>query len=85
MYFNANLFMNFILTFKGKKCIIDKLFYNFFSRVTERANPYFVLQQRKGYGTKGLTSLFVGTMDSVFDTKVSKILIISEVILLAEF
>ena len=40
-------------------------------RATERANPYFVLQRRKGHGTKGLSALFVGTLDSVFDTKVS--------------
>ncbi|KAF8773507.1 TBC1 domain family member 9 like protein [Argiope bruennichi] len=37
--------------------------------VVEHANPFFILQQRKGYGTKGLASLFVGTFDSVFDTK----------------
>ncbi|XP_055949713.1 TBC1 domain family member 9-like [Argiope bruennichi] len=37
--------------------------------VVEHANPFFILQQRKGYGTKGLASLFVGTFDSVFDSK----------------
>lgn len=37
--------------------------------MTERANPYFVLQQRKGRGTKGLVSKLVGTLDNVLDTK----------------
>lgn len=39
-------------------------------RVTERANPYFVLQRRKGYGGGGLTGLLVGTLDTVMDSKV---------------
>ena len=39
-------------------------------RVTERANPYFVLQRRKGHGGGGLTSLLIGTLDNVLDTKV---------------
>ncbi|XP_003708177.1 TBC1 domain family member 8/9 [Megachile rotundata] len=38
--------------------------------VTEQATVYFVLQRRKGHGkTKGLTSIIVGTLDSVLDTK----------------
>lgn len=43
-------------------------------RVTERANPYFVLQRRKGHGGGGLTSLLIGTLDNVLDTKVGVIL-----------
>lgn len=38
--------------------------------MTERANPYFVLQRRKGHGGGGLTSLLIGTLDNVLDTKV---------------
>nr|XP_006825194.1 PREDICTED: TBC1 domain family member 9-like [Saccoglossus kowalevskii] len=37
--------------------------------VTERANPFFLLQRRKGHGGGGLTSLLVGTIDTVLDTK----------------
>ncbi|XP_070566267.1 TBC1 domain family member 9-like isoform X3 [Ptychodera flava] len=37
--------------------------------VTERANPFFVLQRRKGHGGGGLASLLVGTIDTVLDTK----------------
>ncbi|KAK9700703.1 Rab-GTPase-TBC domain [Popillia japonica] len=37
---------------------------------TEHSSKYFVLQRRKGHGkSKGLSSLLVGTMDSIFDTK----------------
>nr|XP_023016263.1 TBC1 domain family member 9 [Leptinotarsa decemlineata]XP_023016265.1 TBC1 domain family member 9 [Leptinotarsa decemlineata] len=37
---------------------------------TEKSSIYFVLQHRKGHGNiKGLSSLLVGTMDSIFDTK----------------
>ncbi|CAG2220459.1 TBC1D8_9 [Mytilus edulis] len=38
-------------------------------RVTERANPFFILQRRKGYGGGGLTGLLVGTIDTVLDNK----------------
>ncbi|XP_058791505.1 TBC1 domain family member 9 isoform X2 [Phymastichus coffea] len=38
--------------------------------ITEEATTYFVRQRRKGHGKiKGLTSILVGTLDSVFDTK----------------
>lgn len=36
---------------------------------TDRANPFFVLQRRKGYGGGGLTGLLVGTLDTVLDNK----------------
>lgn len=36
---------------------------------TERANQNFIMQRRKGRGTRGLSSLLVGTLDSVLDTK----------------
>ncbi|XP_041049022.1 TBC1 domain family member 9B-like isoform X2 [Carcharodon carcharias] len=37
--------------------------------VTERANPFFVLQRRKGHGRGGgLTGLLVGTLDVVLDS-----------------
>ncbi|XP_056625377.1 TBC1 domain family member 9B isoform X1 [Triplophysa dalaica] len=37
--------------------------------VSERANPYFILQRRKGHGRGGgITGLLVGTMDVVLDS-----------------
>jgi len=43
------------------------------SRSTDRANPYFALQRRRGHDEAhgGFTSLFVATLDSVLDSKVS--------------
>lgn len=37
--------------------------------VTERANMHFILQRRKGRNTRGLSSLVVGTIDAVRETK----------------
>lgn len=40
------------------------------SDATEVSSKYFVLQRRRGHGeSRGLSSLLVGTFDSVFDTK----------------
>ncbi|XP_054270034.1 TBC1 domain family member 9 isoform X2 [Macrosteles quadrilineatus] len=50
---------------KPKEVLIANAFWT-----TEQASLYFVLQRRKGHGkTSSITSLFVGTIDSVFDTK----------------
>ena len=40
-------------------------------RATEQANPYFVLQKRKGLGG-GFAGLLVGTFDTVLDSRVTK-------------
>lgn len=41
-----------------------------FCRVTESANKYFLKQRRLGYGrSTGLSSVLVGTWDSMFDTR----------------
>ncbi|UJR21588.1 hypothetical protein I4U23_024670 [Adineta vaga] len=41
---------------------------------TDRANPYFSLQRRRGHDEKyaGLTSMLVATLDSVFDSKTNR-------------
>ena len=41
-------------------------------RSTDRANPYFALQRRRGHDEErsGFASLFVATLDSVLDSKV---------------
>ena len=44
-------------------------------RVTERANPFFILQHRKGHGGGGITGLLVGTLDTVLDNKVNMIIL----------
>uniref|UniRef100_A0A3B4BH57 Uncharacterized protein n=1 Tax=Periophthalmus magnuspinnatus TaxID=409849 RepID=A0A3B4BH57_9GOBI len=37
--------------------------------VSERANPFFILQRRKGHGRGGgLSGLLVGTLDVVLDS-----------------
>jgi len=36
---------------------------------TERANPFFSLQRRKGHGGGGFTSILIGTLDNVLDNK----------------
>ena len=44
------------------------------SRETERANPYFSLQKRRGHGGGGgFASLLLGTLDNVLDNKVMMI------------
>ena len=44
--------------------------YLFVVRVNERSNNFFTLQRRRGHGSTGLTSLFIGTIDNVLDSKV---------------
>ena len=43
-------------------------------RETERANPFFSLQRRKGHGGGGFASMLIGTLDNVLDNKVIAIL-----------
>ncbi|RDD38887.1 TBC1 domain family member 9 [Trichoplax sp. H2] len=37
--------------------------------VNERSNHFFTLQRRRGHGSTGLASLFIGTIDNVLDSK----------------
>ena len=37
--------------------------------MTERANPFFLLQRRKGRRGGGLAGLLVGTLDTVLDNR----------------
>lgn len=39
------------------------------NEITDKTSKFFVLQRRRGHDTKGFSSLLVGTLDSVFDTK----------------
>lgn len=39
------------------------------NEITDKTSKFFVLQRRRGHESKGLSSLLVGTLDSVFDTK----------------
>lgn len=39
------------------------------NELTDKTSKFFVLQRRRGHESKGLSSLLVGTLDSVFDTK----------------
>lgn len=43
---------------------------SFAIRVNERSNAFFTLQRRRGHGSSGLASLFIGTIDNVLDSKV---------------
>lgn len=36
---------------------------------TERADGYFIMQRRKGHGSKGLSSILIGTIDSVLESR----------------
>lgn len=44
---------------------------NWMFRATEKSSIYFVLQRRRGHGkgNRSLSGFFVGTIDSIFDTK----------------
>lgn len=51
-------------------CIILHLFTCRVNETTANKSAFFVLQRRRGHGEpRGLSSIFVGTLDSVFDTK----------------
>ena len=53
------------------KSFSQQVVFLYFHRETERANPFFTLQKRKGHGGGGgFASLLLGTLDNVLDNKV---------------
>lgn len=61
---------SFPIPFWPLSAIIIVVYYYRVNEVTKETSRYFVLQRRRGHGeSRGLSKLFVGTLDSVFDTK----------------
>lgn len=55
--------------------ILKKLFLFILFRTIDQANPYFLLQRRRGYDERrgGLANYFAAKLDSVLDNKVNSI------------